>query len=206
MESAPIIGLSERIADARSNRLSVLNLAGCDLDSVPLEVFELEALEFLNLSNNRLTDIPDAITSLKRLRQVNAERNRLSEFPICLLKLPALRDLNLGKNQIARTPEGILERELPLDFLLLYENELRKIPWFVSMAPLLRVADFSRNRIEDCNLAELRNLKQLEVFLLTENPCVERLKRRHKTSDIVEIIRPKSVLGRLLNRIRLQRT
>ena len=69
-----------RIKEAKEQGLTELDLSSDDyplLNSIPIEVFELEQLRSLKLTNNYIATIPQDITRLTHLQSLDLWRNKL---------------------------------------------------------------------------------------------------------------------------------
>lgn len=107
--------------------LTVLELSGNDLQSLPREISLLVRLEELYLANNGLKSLPKEIEDLSNLRRLNLVHNGFQEVPFCLSSLCMLQWLNLSGNVIEIVPPWLLG--LPqLHHLYLVHNLIENIP------------------------------------------------------------------------------
>lgn len=129
---------------ARSKRLE-LDLAHCELNSLPSEIGELTNLQRLYLMDNNLKALPKEVGLLSNLRTLDLRHNQLGTLPSEIGKLVNLRNLYLRSNQLTTlVPEiGDLRN---LKDLLLRDNKLSSLP------------------------AEIGRLTKLEVMTLEDNP------------------------------------
>ncbi len=182
------ISCSERIRICGESGAIALSLDDLGVEAIPPELFELRHLQILSLRNNRLRHIPDDIILLQSLRSIYLENNRLEQIPGQLFAFKNLKNINLSSNLIEScssetvdhdidgTPASWGCRMLPLETLILRQNRLKQMPWFLRVAPNLRVVDLSQNQIEKFDKRVLSGCKKLEVFLMDENPCIRGLR------------------------------
>ncbi len=78
--------------------LKSLDMEGCRVLYVPVELKRLTALEYLNMSHNHLKDINDAIMPLKNLTLLNVAFNHLDSVSAPLGLLPNLQKLDVSNN------------------------------------------------------------------------------------------------------------
>ncbi|KAJ3360368.1 hypothetical protein GGF32_008428 [Allomyces javanicus] len=107
-----------------ADHITVLNLAGNSLETLPATLWSLTSLRELNVSHNalsrlsplvaclaslvelhvngnQLTELPSTLAQCTRLSVLDASDNRLTSLPATLLTLPALRRLWVDNNQFA---------------------------------------------------------------------------------------------------------
>ena len=94
---------------------------GTRLESIPPEIYKMEALEVLWLTGNKLTTLPDEITWLIKLENLRLDRNRIEVLPKCIGRLPNLTHLGLNKNRLRSLPPE-LANLTKLESLYLAEN------------------------------------------------------------------------------------
>ncbi|MEP0265587.1 COR domain-containing protein [Dokdonia sp.] len=176
-----------RIAEAKQEKLTKLNLSNLELTECPEEIFELTHLIELNLSHNPLTEIPesigklteltifelynnvltilpDSIGDLINLTELNLSNNQLTEIPESIGKLTHLIELNLRHNELITLPEFI--RELTnLKSLSLSFNKLTEVPEFIGKLTNLTELNLSNNQLTEIpkSIGELSNLIKLDL-------------------------------------------
>ncbi|KAJ3375039.1 hypothetical protein GGF31_005761 [Allomyces arbusculus] len=107
-----------------ADHVTVLNLAGNSLETLPATLWSLTSLRELNVSHNslarlspliacfatlvelhvngnQLTELPSTLAQCTHLAVLDASDNRLTSLPATLLTLPALRRLWVDNNQFA---------------------------------------------------------------------------------------------------------
>jgi Leucine-rich repeat (LRR) protein len=182
-----------------SDHLSDLDLSRNSLAAIEWQSPVLPRLVVLNLSENQLQSL-DFLRFLPSLRRLNLSRNELSDAlfsslcQIPLLQLneldvsgnalrkieglpgknfPLLATLDLSRNHISGISSGALECP-QLQTLKLSHNSLRVLNNVG--VPTLRNLDVSHNRIPSVDEVEkLRPCTQLETFVFSDNPLVQRV-------------------------------
>lgn len=87
------------------SHLTMLQVKGCNLTSLPWSIIYLKKLITLDISNNRLQVLPSFIGSLSSLKTLNVEDNLLLVLPTALLKLSNLKELLLIGNERLQSPD-----------------------------------------------------------------------------------------------------
>ena len=186
------------LADLRAGRLAGatrLDLRHCDLDEFPHEIFDLaDTLTMLDLSGNRLRTLPDDLPRLHALRILFCSSNRFEVLPAVLGRcagldiigfkanaiehvpaeaLPAsLRWLILSDNRVAALPETIGDCA-PLQKLALAGNQLTALPAGIARCERLELVRLSANRfatLADALPAGLLALPRLAWLAYAGNP------------------------------------
>ena len=67
---------------SRLTELEEIDLSWCDLDAVPLALFELRELTTLIMSHNRIYEIPAAVTHLTALCELDLRCNNIEVLPL----------------------------------------------------------------------------------------------------------------------------
>lgn len=146
--------------------LKKLKLA-CGLKEFPEEIVSLaETLEVLDLSDNQLTELPDSILQLKHLKIIFFARNNFTKFPIILSKFPALSMIGFKSNQIKTVPENAFPPML--NWLILTDNKIEKIPKSIGDCGLLRKCALAGNLIEELP-SEMVGCVNLELIRISAN-------------------------------------
>lgn len=88
-----------------TKKVTVLDLSGLGLTSIPSDVFSRTELVELNLSSNRLTGAPQAeIRHLQNLKALDLSDNALTGLPAELGQLKNLQTLNVSNNKLTGLP------------------------------------------------------------------------------------------------------
>lgn len=111
------------LAEAREEATERVDLGGCDLTTLPDELFEMTQLTHLSLRNNGLATLPHEIGRLTALTQLSVADNQLTTLPTEIGQLKQLTHLNLKNNQLTALPFEICELEM-LEMLQLQGNPL----------------------------------------------------------------------------------
>jgi Leucine-rich repeat (LRR) protein len=101
----------QKIAQAKAEAWTELDLAGLELEELPPELWELEQLEVLVLGKfdrekgkwigNQLSSLPDAIVHLTNLQRLDLTSNQLRSVPEAIVHLSKLQTLFLSENQLS---------------------------------------------------------------------------------------------------------
>lgn len=89
---------------------TTIDLSRTGIDSLPVEVFQLQNLGSVNASHNSLTELPFSKIPSKfwprLLQQLNLSYNSLEHIPPELFDLACLKTLNISHNPISSLPEN----------------------------------------------------------------------------------------------------
>ncbi|MFT7801589.1 leucine-rich repeat-containing protein 7-like [Arapaima gigas] len=88
--------------------ISVLDYSHCSLQQVPKEIFSFErTLEELYLDANQIEELPKQLFNCQALRKLSIPDNDLSNLPTTIASLVNLKELDISKNGIQEFPENI---------------------------------------------------------------------------------------------------
>ncbi|KAJ6801064.1 phospholipase A I [Iris pallida] len=160
--------------------VTVLNLSGCGLLSLPAELTRLPQLERLYLDNNKLTQLPPELGEVKRLKVLRVDNNMLVSIPVELKQCVMLEELSLEHNRLVR-PLLDFRAMAELRVLRLFGNPLEFLP---EILPLhnLRHLSLANIRIE-----ATENLKSVNVQIETDNSSYF-VASRHKLGPFFSLI------------------
>uniref|UniRef100_A0AAZ3QHM1 Leucine-rich repeat-containing protein 7 n=1 Tax=Oncorhynchus tshawytscha TaxID=74940 RepID=A0AAZ3QHM1_ONCTS len=198
--------------------ISVLDYSHCSLQQVPKEIFSFErTLEELYLDANQIEELPKQLFNCQALRKLSIPDNDLSNLPTTIASLVNLRELDISKNGIQEFPDNIkcckclsvveasvnpiakLPEVQPMDSLVLVlwglgpsvaegealcpevleqihnlkelwmdNNSLQTIPGCIGKLRHLRYLDLAKNRIESLD-TDISGCESLEDLLLSSN-------------------------------------
>ncbi len=137
----------ERIKETKENRIKYLIITHFELETLPVEIFNLIHLEELSIYNNKIRHLPPEIGKLKNLKK-----------------------LIIGRNLISLIPSEIGELK-NLQRFFAYSNRLNSLPKEFNNLKKLTHLDLSNNIFTEIPI-ELRNLSKLEGLNLKGNPLV----------------------------------
>ncbi|KAH7662143.1 Phospholipase A(1) protein [Dioscorea alata] len=161
--------------------VTVLDLSGCGLSVLPVELTKLPQLERLYLDNNKLSLLPPELGQLKRLKILNVDNNMLVSVPAELRQCVALVELSLEHNKLVRP---LLDfRAMPeLCVLRLFGNPLEFLP---EILPLhnLRHLSLANIRIE-----ATENIKTINIQIETDTSSSYFIASRHKLSAFFTLV------------------
>ena len=89
--------------------LTVLNLYGNQLVTLPDSIAALTALKDLSLFGNKFTTLPKPIVKLTSLTTLSLSDNQLVTLPDSIAALTALKYLNLHGNPLAKPQSSAVE-------------------------------------------------------------------------------------------------
>uniref|UniRef100_A0A3P8Y7W6 PDZ domain-containing protein n=1 Tax=Esox lucius TaxID=8010 RepID=A0A3P8Y7W6_ESOLU len=88
--------------------ISVLDYSHCSLQQVPKEIFSFErTLEELYLDANQIEELPKQLFNCQALRKLSLPDNDLSTLPTSIASLVNLKELDISKNGIQEFPDNI---------------------------------------------------------------------------------------------------
>jgi hypothetical protein len=139
----------------------------CGLKQFPEEILLLaDTLEVLDLSDNQLTELPDSISQLKHLKIIFFENNNFIRFPKALSKCPLLNMIGFKSNHIETVPENAFPPLLK--WLILTNNQIKKIPKSIGNCLLLQKCTIAGNLIEELP-SEMASCVNLELLRISAN-------------------------------------
>ena len=137
------------------------------LTKFPRELFELkDTLEFLDLSGNQLTELPVDFDSFTKLKILFLSKNNFTIFPEILAKCPSLTMIGMRSNLIVEIPENSFPEKL--QWLILTENKIEKLPRSISKCSFLQKFAISGNLLKELP-EEMQNCKRLELLRISAN-------------------------------------
>lgn len=160
--------------------LKVLDLCGCGLSVLPVELTRLPLLERLYLDNNKLTLLPPELGELKTLKVLRVDNNMLLSVPVELKQCVMLVELSLEHNKLVR-PLLDLRAMADLRVLRLFGNPLEFLP---EILPLHNLRHLS---LANILIVATDNLKSVTVKIETENSSYF-IASRHKLSPFFSLI------------------
>ena len=158
------------LADLRAGRLAGathLDLRHCELEEFPREIFALaDTLTMLDLSGNRLRSLPDDLPRLRALRTLFCSNNRFETLPDVLGACPALDLVGFKANAIERVPADALSPNLR--WLILSDNRIQAMPESLGACSRLRKMGLAGNRLTALP-AGIARCESLELTRLSAN-------------------------------------
>eukprot|EP00729_Bicosta_minor_P005073 gene5073-5836_t len=147
--------------------LTQLTLHNNRLTTVPKELGDLAALTLLRLDNNRLTTVPKELGDLAALTELRLDNNRLTTVPKELGDLAALTRLHLQNNQLTTVPKELGDLAA-LTRLFLDNNQLTTVPKELGGLAALTVLSLHTNQLTTVP-QELGDLAALTLLRLDNN-------------------------------------
>ncbi|GAB5575172.1 leucine-rich repeat-containing protein 7 isoform X5 [Prionailurus iriomotensis] len=161
--------------------ISVLDYSHCSLQQVPKEVFNFErTLEELYLDANQIEELPKQLFNCQALRKLSIPDNDLSNLPTTIASLVNLKELDISKNGVQEFPENIKCCKLPdgftqlLNLTQLYLNDafLEFLPANFGRLVKLRILELRENHLKTLPKS-MHKLAQLERLDLGNNEFSE---------------------------------
>ncbi|CAN6458076.1 unnamed protein product [Victoria cruziana] len=136
--------------------VTFLNLSGCGLSVLPVELTRLPLLEKLYLDNNKLSLLPSELGELKSLKELRLDYNMLISVPE-LKECTGLKELSLEHNKLVR-PLLDLRAMSELRILRLFGNPLEFLPEILPLHKLrhLTLANIRIEADDDLKLVDVK--------------------------------------------------
>ena len=152
------------IEKAKENKSTKLDLSNQRLTEIPIQVFEIEHLEWLNLNNNNLNNLPESISHLSNLNWLDLRNNHLKTIPKSISCLSNLVGLYLSNNELIILPESISDL-YNLKGLDLGNNQLQTLPKSISNLTKLNNLDLRSNQFRNLPkyIIEIPNLAYIDL-------------------------------------------
>ena len=80
--------------------LQDLNLSGCNLKSIPEQIYRIELIEKLIMSNNKIDALGENLAKLQCLKVLELSNNNIETIPMTVKSLVALEVFNLSSNKL----------------------------------------------------------------------------------------------------------
>ncbi|CAL5345811.1 unnamed protein product [Camellia sinensis] len=158
----------------------VVNLNGCGLSVLPVELTQLPLLEKLYLDNNKLSVLPSELGNLKKLKVLRVDNNMLVSVPVELRQCIGLEELSLEHNKLVR-PLLDFRAMSELRVLRLFGNPLEFLP---EILPLHKLRHLS---LANIRIVADENLRSVNVQIEMENSSYFGASR-HKLSAFFSLI------------------
>uniref|UniRef100_A0AAQ5YQM3 Disease resistance R13L4/SHOC-2-like LRR domain-containing protein n=1 Tax=Amphiprion ocellaris TaxID=80972 RepID=A0AAQ5YQM3_AMPOC len=173
--------------------LEELYLDANQIEELPKQLFNCQALKKLSMPDNDLSNLPTTIASLVNLKELDISKNGIQEFPDNIKCCKGLSVVEASVNPITKLPDGFTQllnltqlflndaflEYLPANFevleqihnlreLWLDNNSLQSIPGSLGKLRQLRYLDLAKNRIEQLD-TDISGCEALEDLLLSSN-------------------------------------
>uniref|UniRef100_A0A8C9YD71 Leucine rich repeat containing 7 n=1 Tax=Sander lucioperca TaxID=283035 RepID=A0A8C9YD71_SANLU len=171
--------------------LEELYLDANQIEELPKQLFNCQALKKLSMPDNDLSNLPTTIASLVNLKELDISKNGIQEFPDNIKCCKGLSVVEASVNPITKLPDGftqllnltqlflndafleylppeVLEQIHNLKELWLDNNSLQCIPGAIGKLRQLRYFDLAKNRIETLD-TDISGCESLEDLLLSSN-------------------------------------
>lgn len=152
------------------NNLTVLDLSGNQLTSIPAGISSLPSLVDLKLGNNRLTVLPrDVFSYLPNLLDLDLKSNNITQITSDVFDTPSnLRSLNLESNQLSKISGLVFVNLAKLTALYLDNNPLVSLSQSAFNGLInLNSLQLSYNKLTSISVDAFRGLVNLSIINLT---------------------------------------
>ncbi|KAM9238604.1 leucine-rich repeat-containing protein 7 isoform 5-T5 [Leptosomus discolor] len=163
--------------------VSVLDYSHCGLQQVPKEVFNFErTLEELYLDANQIEELPKQLFNCQALRKLSIPDNDLSSLPTTIASLVNLKELDISKNGIQDFPENIKCCKC-LTIIEASVNPVSKLPdGFTQLLNLTQL--YLNDAFLEFLPANFGRLVKLRILELRENHLKTLPKSMHKLTQL----------------------
>uniref|UniRef100_A0A3B3VJW9 Leucine-rich repeat-containing protein 7 n=1 Tax=Poecilia latipinna TaxID=48699 RepID=A0A3B3VJW9_9TELE len=135
--------------------LEELYLDANQIEELPKQLFQCQALKKLSLPDNDLSNLPTTIASLVNLKELDISKNGIQEFPDNIKCCKGLSVVEASVNPITKLPDGFTQL-LNLTQLFLNDAFLEYLPANFGRLSKLRILELREN-----HLKTMPNLKEL---------------------------------------------
>ncbi|XP_046695706.1 leucine-rich repeat-containing protein 7 isoform X14 [Silurus meridionalis] len=163
--------------------ISVLDYSHCSLQQVPKEIFSFErTLEELYLDANQIEELPKQLFNCQALRKLSIPDNDLSSLPTTIASLVNLKELDISKNGIQEFPDNIKCCKC-LSVVEASVNPITKLPdGFTQLLNLTQL--FLNDAFLEYLPANFGRLSKLRILELRENHLKTMPKSIHRLSQL----------------------
>ncbi|XP_056114844.1 leucine-rich repeat-containing protein 7 isoform X9 [Rhinichthys klamathensis goyatoka] len=163
--------------------ISVLDYSHCSLQQVPKEIFSFErTLEELYLDANQIEELPKQLFNCQALKKLSMPDNDLSSLPTTIASLVNLKELDISKNGIQEFPDNIKCCKC-LSIVEASVNPIAKLPdGFTQLLNLTQL--FLNDAFLEYLPANFGRLSKLRILELRENHLKTMPKSIHRLSQL----------------------
>ncbi|KAM5256717.1 leucine-rich repeat-containing protein 7 isoform 3-T3 [Ctenodactylus gundi] len=163
--------------------ISILDYSHCSLQQVPKEVFNFErTLEELYLDANQIEELPKQLFNCQALRKLSIPDNDLSNLPTSIASLVNLKELDISKNGVQEFPENIKCCKC-LTIIEASVNPISKLPdGFTQLLNLTQL--YLNDAFLEFLPANFGRLVKLRILELRENHLKTLPKSMHKLAQL----------------------
>ncbi|XP_058887832.1 leucine-rich repeat-containing protein 7-like isoform X2 [Acipenser ruthenus] len=163
--------------------ISVLDYSHCSLQQVPKEIFSFErTLEELYLDANQIEELPKQLFNCQALRKLSMPDNDLSSLPATIASLVNLKELDISKNGIQDFPDNIKCCKC-LTIIEASVNPIAKLPdGFTQLLNLMQL--YLNDAFLEYLPANFGRLTKLRILELRENHLKTLPKSIHRLTQL----------------------
>ncbi|HEC37223.1 hypothetical protein LCGC14_0639560 [marine sediment metagenome] len=107
-----------------------VNLDGCNLKSIPEEIYDLRNLKTLSLEFNQISEIDKETSNLVSLKHFYLDYNQLESLPESIGNLLSLKGLSVVHNNVERLPISIKKLK-NLKYIYVRGTGINRVPIFL---------------------------------------------------------------------------
>jgi hypothetical protein len=148
-------------------QLTILDLSGLKLSSLPDCIGQIPHLKGLDISKNQLKTLPDSVGDLSKLRFLSVDENQFALLPDCIRRLSCLEQLVMCSNQLESLPDFIGNLS-SLTLLNFKGNQLESLPDSIGRLSKLKCLAVTKNRLKSLP-DSIGNLPVLTSLALADN-------------------------------------
>uniref|UniRef100_A0A673CAQ9 Leucine rich repeat containing 7 n=1 Tax=Sphaeramia orbicularis TaxID=375764 RepID=A0A673CAQ9_9TELE len=151
--------------------LEELYLDANQIEELPKQLFNCQALKKLSMPDNDLSNLPTTIASLVNLKELDISKNGIQEFPDNIKCCKGLSVVEASVNPITKLPDGFTQL-LNLTQLFLNDAFLEYLPANFGRLSKLRILELRENHLKTMPKS-IHRLTQLERLDLGSNEFSE---------------------------------
>eukprot|EP00941_MAST-03F_sp_MAST-3F-sp1_P000784 g784.t1 len=127
--------------------LQNLNVEGCNLDTIPVEMGKMYNLQALNLNRNNIKKLPSSCILLTSLKVLSMRKNNLRDIPRIIFHINSLIELDVSYNYLTSISPRIAGLS-SLRVLMLDNNEITQISDGISCLKDLKILSLNHNKLQ----------------------------------------------------------
>ncbi|XP_023195658.1 leucine-rich repeat-containing protein 7 isoform X3 [Xiphophorus maculatus] len=165
--------------------LEELYLDANQIEELPKQLFQCQALKKLSLPDNDLSNLPTTIASLVNLKELDISKNGIQEFPDNIKCCKGLSVVEASVNPITKLPDGFTQL-LNLTQLFLNDAFLEYLPANFGRLSKLRILELRENHLKTMpkSIHRLTQLERLDLGSNEFSEMPEVLEQMHSLKEL----------------------
>ncbi|KAM9231073.1 LOW QUALITY PROTEIN: leucine-rich repeat and IQ domain-containing protein 4 [Leptosomus discolor] len=151
-----------------TDRISFIDLANKQLQTISPEVLSLEYLEELHMEKNQITSIPGDINCLRHVKILYLDQNHIEDIREDLGELQCPLSSDLSNNALSCSSLPVISKLQSLQQLRLYKTNSHEIPVICEYLTHVELLGLADNHLK-CLPKEIVNLTKLKEIYLQKN-------------------------------------